>query len=79
MEGEEKLERISCRSGLVRDEQGFSVGSAGWPWAPREEEAAGSIPWAPCAAPPQSRASLENQFAGIWSTQGRQEVAQGHG
>lgn len=47
MEGEEKLERISCRSGLARHAQGFSVGNAGRPRAPRGEEAAGHVPWAP--------------------------------
>ena len=51
----------------------------GWPQAPGEEDVAGNFPWAPCAAPPQSRVPLENWFTGIWSTQGREELAWGHG
>lgn len=33
---------------------------------------------APCAVPPQSSVSLENPFAGIWSTQGKEELAGSH-
>lgn len=72
MKAEEKLERISCRkwsckigSDLVWENDGLEL--------LRKQVAVSHS--APCAAPPQSSVSLENGLTGIWSTQGREELA----